>query len=176
MYAIRSYYASDIDNGSFDACGIELMELSKITFSSQDTGINVVILTVTDVNGNSAQNTATVTIADTIAPVASCKDITVQIGDTYIIRRNNFVQHTLYEVIRGAKVRRPGGLRVSLTAQDLSGNLNADLFYVTVKDTIAPEVITKDITVSLDINGEASITPSDIDNGSFDACGIELMA
>ncbi|MHA6279716.1 LamG-like jellyroll fold domain-containing protein [Salinimicrobium sp. CAU 1759] len=43
-------------------------------------------------------------------------------------------------------------------------------------DTEPPSVITQNITVQLDNNGAASITTTDIDNGSNDACGIESMS
>ncbi|MCL5992138.1 MAG: hypothetical protein M1419_08565, partial [Bacteroidetes bacterium] len=53
----------DIDNGSYDNCGIGTMSLSKSTFDCSDGGKNVdVILTVTDVNGNTATGTASVTV------------------------------------------------------------------------------------------------------------------
>jgi len=42
-------------------------------------------------------------------------------------------------------------------------------------DTISPTVLTQDITIILDVNGEYSISPEHIDNGSFDNCGIDSM-
>ena len=44
-------------------------------------------------------------------------------------------------------------------------------FDVTVEDNTAPNALAKNITVELDANGNATIVPSDIDNGSNDACG-----
>ena len=44
-----------------------------------------------------------------------------------------------------------------------------------VVDATLPDVITKNITVDLDENGQASITPQEIDNGSTDNCGIATM-
>ena len=46
---------------------------------------------------------------------------------------------------------------------------------VTVEDNIAPEMICQDITIQLDDNGMASITPADVDNGSSDNCADPLM-
>ena len=45
---------------------------------------------------------------------------------------------------------------------------------VTVVDNISPTALAKDITVQLDANGNASITTSDVDNGSSDNCGFTL--
>jgi len=42
----------DIDNGSYDNCGIESIELSHVEFTEDDLGSNTVIMTVTDVNDN----------------------------------------------------------------------------------------------------------------------------
>jgi hypothetical protein len=44
--------ASDINNGSSDACGVESLSLDKTGFGSGDVGANHVTLTVTDNNGN----------------------------------------------------------------------------------------------------------------------------
>lgn len=46
---------------------------------------------------------------------------------------------------------------------------------VTVVDNIPPQVITKNITVYLDQMGKISIIPSQVDNGSNDACGIKSL-
>jgi len=43
---------------------------------------------------------------------------------------------------------------------------------VTVKDTIAPKAITRDISVQLDANGRAVLSPEDVDGGSTDNCSI----
>jgi hypothetical protein len=45
---------------------------------------------------------------------------------------------------------------------------------VTVEDHVAPVVITKAVTVTL-VNGTATIIPSDVNNGSSDACGIASL-
>jgi sugar lactone lactonase YvrE len=47
-----SISVNDIDNGSYDNCGIDTMYISNTTFSCADLGENTVVLTVVDVNGN----------------------------------------------------------------------------------------------------------------------------
>ena len=57
-----SITASDIDDGSFDACGIQSLNLSQTNFNCSDVGNNSVILSVTDIYGNTETCTATVTV------------------------------------------------------------------------------------------------------------------
>jgi hypothetical protein len=53
---------ADINNGSTDNCGIASMSVSPNNFTCADAGVNVVTLTVTDVNGNSSSCNANVTV------------------------------------------------------------------------------------------------------------------
>jgi len=53
-----------INNGSTDNCAIRVIELDKITFNCANLGNNTVTLKVTDVNGNVAFGSATVTVVD----------------------------------------------------------------------------------------------------------------
>ncbi|MCB9303325.1 MAG: HYR domain-containing protein [Lewinellaceae bacterium] len=57
-----SILASQIDNGSNDACGIAGFALNANTFDCTQEGDNPVSLTVTDVNGNSSSCMAVVTV------------------------------------------------------------------------------------------------------------------
>ncbi|MDO9261394.1 MAG: gliding motility-associated C-terminal domain-containing protein, partial [Flavobacteriaceae bacterium] len=61
---------------------------------------------------------------------------------------------------------------VTLTVTDTCGNISTCVAVVTVVDRVAPTVFCRNITVDLDQNNIAVITPAMIDNGSFDACGI----
>ncbi|HEX5743447.1 MAG TPA: gliding motility-associated C-terminal domain-containing protein, partial [Flavobacteriaceae bacterium] len=66
--------AADIDNGSFDACGIASYSIDVTTFGFDDLGDNPVVLTVTDVNGNVSTCTANVTVGSVLG-VAACLTI-----------------------------------------------------------------------------------------------------
>lgn len=63
-----SITAPDVDNGTADACGIASLSVDPQSFTCSDLGANTVTLTATDVNGNSANASAAVTVADTLAP------------------------------------------------------------------------------------------------------------
>ena len=67
---VASIVASDVDNGSTDACGILSYSLDKTSFSCSDIATPVTVtLTVTDKNNNFSTNTALVTVEDKLAPV-----------------------------------------------------------------------------------------------------------
>ncbi|HEX2900900.1 MAG TPA: T9SS type A sorting domain-containing protein, partial [Bacteroidia bacterium] len=68
----RAITASMVDNGSSDVCGVASLTLSQDTFSCANVGNNVIVLTVTDVNGNSSTCSATVNVMDTIFPAIVC--------------------------------------------------------------------------------------------------------
>ena len=56
------------------------MTVSPNTFTCANIGGNTVTLTVTDINGNSATCTATVTVQDVTPPTANCQNLTVQLS------------------------------------------------------------------------------------------------
>ncbi|PIQ48252.1 MAG: hypothetical protein COW03_11055, partial [Cytophagales bacterium CG12_big_fil_rev_8_21_14_0_65_40_12] len=171
-----------IDNGSNDACGIATYALSKYTFDCTNVGANTVTLTVTDNNGNVSSNTAQVTVRDVIAAEVITTDITIDLdvnGNASITTgdidngSNDACGIASYSLDKTTfDCTNVGANTVTLTVTDNNGNVSSNTAQVTVRDVIAAEVITTDITIDLDVNGNASITTGDIDNGSNDACGI----
>jgi gliding motility-associated-like protein len=177
-----------IDNGSSDICtatGNLTFALDITSFTCADLGANTVTLSVTDATGNTGTGTATVTVQDVTAPTVVTQNITVQLdanGNATITPAQidngssdnctttsslNITSFSCFDV---------GQNTVSLTVTDLSGNATTGTAVVTVQDLIAPTVITQDITVQLDANGQAAITTADIDNGTFDNCGIQSLS
>ena len=180
--------AAQIDSGSSDACGILSYALDIDNFSCLEAGTSVdVVLTVTDVNGNSASDTAMVTIIDTIAPIVLTQNITIALDASGLasitadsinngtsdacgiaslsIDSSNFSCENLFNPVT-----------VTLTATDSNGNVDSNTAIVTVIDDLAPQVVTQDLTVYLDSSGNASILPDSVDNGSSDNCDIESMS
>lgn len=64
---------------------------------------------------------------------------------------------------------------VVLTVYDLSGNSAACNAMVNVNDVTPPVAICQNVTIQLDASGNATITETDIDNGSSDECGIRSL-
>jgi PKD repeat protein len=176
-----SIVAEDVDNGSSDNCGIVGLTVNPSTFICSNLGANSVTLTATDASGNSASCNATVTVEDNINPTAVCQDITVQLDATgnatvvavdvnngstdncsvtsFTLTPNSFTCTDL------------GPNSVTLTVSDAAANTSTCTAVVTVENNVSPTALCQNITVSLDVNGNATIVPSQIDNGSFDACG-----
>ena len=180
-----SITAGDIDNGSSDACGIDTLTVTPNSFTCSNVGANTVTLTVTDNNGNSATCTGTVTVEDTVPPVAICQDITVQLsasgnasitaGDIDNGSSDACGIDTLTVTPTSFTCSNVGANTVTLTATDNNGNTATCTGTVTVEDSVPPVAICQDITVQLSASGNASITAGDIDNGSSDACGIDTL-
>lgn len=67
------------------------------------------------------------------------------------------------------------GSNVTITGTDNAGNITNISANVFIEDNIAPTVLVNNPTVTLDVNGQATITVADIDNGSYDNCGITSL-
>lgn len=71
---------ADVDNLSTDNCGIASLSVSPSIFSCADIGQNTVTLTITDIYGNVASNTATV---DVIGVVPTCSITSVPTSNVF---------------------------------------------------------------------------------------------
>ena len=70
---------ADIDDGSTDNCGTPTLSLDITSFTCANLGANTVTLTATDVLGNTGTAMATVTVEDSIDPVAVGQNFTAQL-------------------------------------------------------------------------------------------------
>ena len=182
---VGSTTAELVDNGSNDACGIASLVLSQTAFECNHVGIVNVVLTATDNDDNSATCNAEVLVVDNEAPVANCPtDLTVDTDAgscdavvTYSIPvpTDNCSATSVADITSGSTFVL-GSTTVTVTATDGSGNTNTCTFNVLVNDNEAPVVACDDVTIQLDVTGEASITTVEIDNGSTDNCGIQSLA
>jgi hypothetical protein len=140
-----------VNNGSSDACGIASITLSQTAFNCSHVGNNTVVLTVTDVNGNSSTCSATVTVTDNISPVITCNapiavnnspgscgaviSYSVTAGDNcpgYTISQTaGLSSGTLFPI--GTTVN-------TFLATDASGNTASCSFSVTVTDVEPPTI------------------------------------
>ncbi|VAW21671.1 Alkaline phosphatase, partial [hydrothermal vent metagenome] len=160
-------------------------------FDCADTATPVeVTLYVKDESGNKDSCVVTVTVKDTLPPVAECKEsITVYLSGTI---NGGTVSIDAADIDDGSTdncsidtmwldkydftcdpPEYPYGTMVTLTVKDVSGNESTCTTMVMVKDTVDPSAACKDTTLYLDSEGAATITALGIDNGSGDNCSIE---
>ncbi|GAB3877109.1 hypothetical protein GCM10028824_36390 [Hymenobacter segetis] len=146
-------------------------------------GATTVTWTATDASGNVATATQTVTVNDTEAPVLTVPAAIVrsapasQCGAVVTFATtaaDNCAGATVVASPASGSTFAVGTTTVRLTATDASGNTSTDSFSVTVNDATAPTVAVRNVTVTL-VNGAASVTAADVNNGSTDACGIATL-
>ena len=172
----------DIDNGSSDNCGVPSLSLSQTSFTCANLGANTVSLTATDGSGNTHSVDVTVTVVDSIDPVAVGQNFIVQLdgsgnasitpgdidngsGDNCSLAGLSVSPNTFTCANLGANT-------VTFTATDTSNNSHSVNVTVTVVDSINPVAVTQSFTAQLDASGNATITASDVDGGSSDNCAI----
>ncbi|MCD8539672.1 MAG: T9SS type A sorting domain-containing protein, partial [Leadbetterella sp.] len=170
------------DNGSKDNCGISRLSLDRETFDCTDLGEQTLTLTATDAAGNISEASFTVTVLDTLAPVVLAGDITLYLDaagnaslspedidhgssdNCGIVERN--LRYTAFDC------GNVGVQPVQYTLTDGSGNRSTVVIQVTVRDTTAPEVLTRNAVLELNSDGKAVLSAEDIDDGSTDNCTI----
>jgi subtilisin-like proprotein convertase family protein len=182
-----SIIAADVDGGSIDNCGIASLSVSPSTFDCSDVGDNPVVLTVTDIHGNSNTCTVIVTVEDVTPPLAVCQNITVELDpvtgtititgadldggstdacgiDTYTLDIDTF------------NCSNVGENTVVLTVTDVNGNISTCTAIVTVEDNTNPELVCQDFTLELGADGTATLDPNDVIASNTDNCGIGTIA
>lgn len=181
---MASILPSQVDNGSSDACGISTYVLSQQNFDCSNTGLNQVTLTVTDVNGNSANRQADITVLDTIDPNPIAQNLTIYLdasGSATISSSmvdNGSSDNCGFQLNLSDSLfdcADTGANNISLIVTDPSGNSASAPAIITVLDTLSPVLSLQDITIFLDQNGTASISQGDIDVGSSDNCSLDPL-
>ncbi|MBO6943832.1 MAG: HYR domain-containing protein, partial [Psychroserpens sp.] len=182
--------ATDVDGGSTDDVGITSYSIDIDTFDCSNIGTPVdVTLTVTDGDLQTDTCVAQVTVEDSIDPqfVGVPGNISLTCGNnqpTWTDPTATDNCDTTLTVVRtdGTGLNSgdtfPNGLTViSYSVTDDSGNTATASFNVTiVPDTTNPVAVCQNVTIQLDGSGNATITPSDINNGSSDNCGIASIS
>ncbi|MCB9185755.1 MAG: HYR domain-containing protein [Flavobacteriales bacterium] len=147
-----SITASQINSGSTDNCSISSYSLNQTSFNCSNVGNNLVILTVTDNNGNTSSCGANVTVVDNQAPTINCPaDIQVNAPNGNCAANVNFTTPTAADNCTGSTVTQilgpPSGSSfnvgdtiVSFLATDASGNTASCSFNVEVLDIEDPVI------------------------------------
>jgi len=181
--------AAQVDGGSSDNCGFTL-GVSPSAFTCDDVGDNTVTLTVTDSSGNVDTCAATVTVEDVENPTVNPAGNPISVhldafgqwvfnnADKQVIAASasdncgiDWDNCTVNPPSVACVDVSPPTVPVSVTIVDVNGRVAAntcDAQVTVVEDP--PTALCKNYTLVLDANGAGSITPADIDDGSFDAC------
>jgi hypothetical protein len=186
---------ADIDAGSSDNSGIASMEVTPSEFGLDDLGEQIVTLTVTDYAGNTSTCTTTILINGDhlMSPdvVANPLEVYLDANGRYVLKQADLEEMaegttdnlTPFEDLELSAYPRifvcdniGEIIHTRLTVEDADGNISRAWTTVTVMDTLPPAAVCQDLIVYLDENGEAVITPEEVDNASFDGCGIETLA
>lgn len=162
--------------------GTQILEASAQTYSCADVGPTVYSWTGSDNRCNEADYDRNFTLMDTGLPVVNTKsyDLYLNANGEAVLNPEDVNNNSTdncgiadYELDKSVfNCNDLGPQTVMLKATDLSGNEASNSASIQVIDAIAPTANCKDITVYLDEEGLASITPGDVDDASFDACGI----
>jgi hypothetical protein len=179
-----SIVADQLNIGSNDNCGVESLAIDVDTFDCSNVGANQVTLTVTDIHGNTATCVSTVTVLDNTAPIAVCQDITLELGDDGTVTidplaidgdSSDACGIASYELdIDTLDCSNLGNTTVILTVTDVNGNQSSCAATVTLEDNSAPVLVCNDVTVELNQDGVAFITPSLVADIT-DNCGTSVV-
>ncbi|WP_425389928.1 LamG-like jellyroll fold domain-containing protein [Ekhidna sp.] len=175
---------SDLDNGSTDNCTSQTLEfsLSQDTFSCEELGANTVMFRVSDSAGNIDSVEVVITVEDSVAPTALAQDISLALdasGNASIVASDvdnnssdNCAGSLTYSLSKSSFTCSDiGENEITLTVADGSGNESSSSVTVTVVDAIAPTVqALPNFDLVLDNTGMATLSVSDLDNGSSDNC------
>jgi hypothetical protein len=167
-----SISASDIDNGSWDACGIASLMLDMTDFDCSSVGVHTVTLTATDVNGNPASAQANVTVVDNEPPVVMTQDLTLHLdasGQIFISAQDidagsydNCGVSSVTLDVTGFSCSEVGVNTVILTVTDVNGNVAQGPATVTVLNDL-PEINSLEgpsgpVNISVAVNVSATFT------------------
>jgi len=176
--------AGQLNFGSNDNCGVGNLDIDIDTFDCSNVGANEVTLTVTDIHGNTATCVSTVTVLDLTDPIAVCQDITLELGDDGTVTIDPLAVDggssdacgiASYELnIDTLDCSNLGNTTVILTVTDANGNESSCSATITLEDNTPLELVCNDVTVELNQDGVAFITPSLVAD-VIDGCGTSTV-
>jgi hypothetical protein len=165
-----------------DNCGVAGVVNNHLS-NIYTVGTTTVVWTVTDAHGNTNSCSQLVTVTDAEKPKITCPapvSATTNSGCTATgvnlgspVTSDNC---SVANVTNNGPLSYPLGMTtVTWTVTDASGNTATCTQTVTVTDVTPPAASCKPATVTL-VNGTATVTAAQVNNGSSDACGIKSLA
>lgn len=171
---------NDFNLSTSDNCGLDTLFLSNYTFDCTNAGANSLVLTAVDVYGNTATQTLSLIVIDSVIPTAISQNLTVYLdgngtANIQVADLNNgsfddcsiVTFQTEPSLVNCTDI---GNQSVVLIVYDAFGNIDADTSVLTTLDTISPSTVGQNITVNLATMNPFIITPDDINLSSNDNC------
>jgi autotransporter-associated beta strand protein len=160
-----------------------------ITISTSVPGSSLFSVMITDGNGFSTSEEVMVTVNDTEAPSFICPaDQSLQLDDLCRITIPSLVDGLTgsdncgtvsftQDPVAGTRIElaHNSSTTVIVTAHDGNGNNTSCNVILTGKDITPPAAICRNISAQLDASGTVTITPDQVDNGSYDVCSNFIM-
>ena len=179
---------NDVLISSYDNCGtVNVSAFSPTEFDCADIGQVAVSIQTNDGHGNNTGCSINVEVVDIIPPTVECQPkVVVSLnasGTGSITTADAFVSGADNCGIVNQQSIFPnsftcadiGDVVATLTVNDGHGNTGTCNTTVVVVDMIQPTMICRNVVLDLDANGEATLNPVQMDNGSFDNCTIAVF-
>ena len=176
-------YIEDVNVGTSDS-NLFTMSLADTTFNCDDLGLNKVVFTAVDENGNTAYDTVYVTVVDNIAPWGVASDVTLYLDsagtvpfDTAQVYQafNDNCDATFNFTPQVFTCGDMGAHLSSVSGADEAGNITAIDFIINVKDSLFPWISLFTDTVALNASGQGSLDTSAVIDYIRDNCGIQTI-
>jgi len=161
-----------------DACAGTILGTTTTILPITTLGVNTITWVFDDGNGNISTKDQQIVIFDQTAPIpnlASLSSLSEQCVLTSVVAPtatddcSGIITATTTTVF---PINQQGLTTINWIFNDGNGNTTNQLQTVFINDTIPPNSSGADLSVYLDNNGEFNLTPTDIENGSNDNCGI----
>lgn len=181
---VATVTVDDINNGSFDDCGIANMFVQNPEFGcggtlpSSDLSAELV---VEDAAGNQASALADIIIADTIKPTFNLESIEIPISEEGIAildeemlmpfaSDNCQIAEVAIQVEEFSCSLVGANQFTEVIVFDVNGNAKQQTLEVILIDDVSPEVSVNDITLELDENGNVALNEEVVDMTILDNC------
>jgi len=177
-----SLTTSTVNKGSYDNCKLDSVTINKSTFNCTNLGVNQIVLRVKDNSGNQSLQYVTVNVLDTVKPIINYKNVNCYLNSSGIgkiseqdVNNGSYDNCAIVSYSLSQQVfdcNEMGTNFITFSIKDKAGNLTSQSVKVTVIDTINPVIKIKNVSLYLNQYGYSVLSPSDLDDGSFDNCKI----
>ena len=154
---LASLSAQQVDNGTMDNCGLDSISISQTDFACNQVGDQEITFRAVDRSGNRSEVLVKITVRDTLAPIVRTIPATLVLDGQGIARLRVADIDTgstdncgiaSQEIAKTTFTCEDLGVRrIVYRVTDVHGNVGLDTLTITVRDTIAPTLVTRSATL-----------------------------